>query len=64
MERNKIKNEIDGVLDFYMYENCLSKEEASIPTAEIYLYMYLDGAIEAKDLLDVLDGLRFKNLQN
>lgn len=64
MERNKIKNEIDGVLDFYMYEYCLSKEEAKIPTAEIYLYMYLDGAIEAKDLLDVLDELRFNSVHN
>lgn len=47
-----------------MYEYCLSKEEAKIPTAEIYLYMYLDGAIEAKDLLDVLDELRFNSVHN
>ena len=64
MERNKIKHEIDGVLDYYMYEYSLSKEEAKIPTAQIYIYLYLDGSINAGELVDALDEIRLENSYN
>lgn len=64
MKRNDIKNEISGVLDYFVYEYCLSKDEAKMPTAEMYIYLYLNGGIETNELVEILDEIRDDKVLN
>ena len=60
MARSDIKNEIDGVLDFFEYEYCLSKKEATKPALQMYVYLYLDGSIDDDDFIQALTELKSK----
>ena len=64
MKKSDIRNEINGALDFYMYEYGISKEDAKIPTAEMYIYLYLQDGIDANELVEILDELRDNRIVN
>ena len=55
MKRSSIKNEINSALEFYMHEYEISREDAKMPTAEMYIYLYLNGGLDTNELVEILD---------
>ena len=64
MKRSSIKNEINSALEFYMHEYEVSREGAKMPTAEMYIYLYLNGGLDTNDLVEILDVLKGDTVLN
>ena len=58
MRRSSVKKEVNGAISFYMREYCMSREEAKVPTAEMYVYLYLHDGMDINELVEILNELR------